>query len=82
MRKSLSCVRKKLSSSFAIWITYYFWILSLTRQNGLVYFLDLSVILKSSKSRNLVEGKMTFTILTNFDSFCSQWFHSDYDMTY
>ena len=35
---------------------------SLTRQNQFSIFLDLSVILISSKSRNLVEGKMMFAI--------------------
>ena len=55
---------------------------SLTRKTGLTYLLDLSILLISSKSRNLVERKMTFAIRTSFDSFCSQWLHSDYDMNY
>ena len=51
-------------------------------KTGLVYFLDLNVTLISSKSRNLMGGKMTFTVQTSFDSFCSDWFHSDYDTIY
>ena len=35
---------------------------SLTRQNQFSIFSDLSVILISSKSRNLVERKMMFTV--------------------